>query len=106
MPQIYIIYIYVLGVMILEDRTQASVVIEDRAKLIATGVIDVDSFDNENVILITHLGTLIIRGSNFRINRLNVDVGELIIEGDIDSCTYSDSYSGKNKGSLLSRMFK
>lgn len=90
----------------MEERMQGSVVIEDRAKLSATGVIDVDSFDNENVILITQLGTLFIKGSNFRINRLNVDVGELIIEGEINSCVYSDSYGRKNKGSLLSKMFK
>ncbi len=85
---------------------QGSLTVEDRSRLTATGVIDVESFDNETVILITQLGTLFIKGSNFRINRLNVDIGEIMIEGDLDSFQYSDSYGGKARGSLLSRMFK
>jgi len=90
----------------MEDRARGNILIEERSRLTATGVIDVDSFDNESAILITELGTLFVKGDNFRINKLNVDSGELIIEGDIDSCIYSDSYARKKQGSLLSRMFK
>ena len=90
----------------MEERVQGNIIIEDRIKLSATGVIDVESFDNENVILITELGTIFIKGANFRINKLNVDIGEIVIEGEIDSCVYNDSYGRKNKGILLSRMFK
>lgn len=90
----------------MEDRIQGNLIVEDRTRLTATGVIDVDSFDNESVILITQLGTLFVKGSNFRINKLNVDIGEIMIEGELDSFQYSDSYGRKSKGSLLSRMFK
>ncbi|MDD3765866.1 MAG: sporulation protein YabP [Eubacteriales bacterium] len=90
----------------MEERAKANIIIEDRSKLIATGVIDVDSFDNESAILLTELGALFVKGSNFRINKLNVDVGELVIEGEIDSCVYSESYAHKKQGSFLSRMFK
>ncbi|NLB80631.1 MAG: sporulation protein YabP [Clostridiaceae bacterium] len=90
----------------MEENCKGNVLIEDRLKLTVTGVIDVDCFDNENVILITELGTLIVSGSNFRINRLNVDIGEIIIEGEISGLVYSDGYSRKSKGSFLSKMFK
>jgi sporulation protein YabP len=90
----------------MEEKARGTLVIEDRTKLNATGVIDVDSFDNETVILVTELGALIVKGSNFRINRLNVEAGELLIEGEIDSCVYSDGYGRKSKGSLMSRLFK
>lgn len=90
----------------MDENIHAGIVLEDRAKLTATGVIDVDCFDNENVVLLTHLGTLMIKGTNFRINKLNVDVGELVIEGEIDSLLYDDRYAKKSKGSILSRMFK
>ncbi|OQB14073.1 MAG: Spore protein YabP [Firmicutes bacterium ADurb.Bin193] len=90
----------------MDERVRGSIIIEDRTKLTATGVIDVDSFDGENVILITEVGALHVRGGNFRINRLNVDVGELVIEGEIDSCIYNDSYAKKNRESLLTRLFK
>ena len=100
----YIIY-FICGVRKMDENTGSNIIIEDRVKLTATGVIDVDN-DNENVILATQLGTLIVKGANFRINKLNVDVGELIIEGEIDSILYSDGYGKKSKGSLLSKMFR
>ena len=90
----------------MDDKSRGNIIIEDRIKLTATGVLDVESFDNENVILITELGTVLVSGENFRINKLNVDIGELVIEGEIDSCVYNDNYGKKNCGSLLSRMFK
>lgn len=83
-----------------------NMILENRTKLSVSGVVDVDSFDDENVILITELGTLVVKGTGFHINKLNVDIGELVIEGQVDSCVYNDSYATKNKGSLLSRMFK
>lgn len=90
----------------MDDTLKGNVIIEDRMRLTVTGVIDVDSFDNENIILITELGTLLVAGENFRINKLNVDVGEIVIEGEINALTYSDNYGGKSKGGFLSKMFK
>ena len=87
----------------MDENTGSNIIVEDRVKLTATGVIDVDSFDNENVILATQLGTLIVKGANFRINKLNVDVGELIIEGEIDSILYSDGYGKKAKAACSQR---
>lgn len=90
----------------MEETVRGNIIIENRSRLTATGVIDVDSFDNESAILLTELGALFVKGSNFRINKLNVDIGELIIEGEIDSCIYSESYAHKKQGSFISRMFK
>jgi len=95
----------------MEDRKSnkelpCNLILENRKKLSVSGVVDVDSFDDENIILITELGALVVKGGDFHINKLNIDTGELIIEGDIDSCSFSDSYRSKSKGSLLSRMFK
>ena len=83
-----------------------NVIMENRSKVSASGVIDVASFDDETVILETELGTLIIKGQDFHINKLNVDIGELIIEGEVDSCVYGEGYSKQKGGGLFSRMFK
>ena len=85
---------------------QCSVIMENRAKVSATGVVDVASFDDETVVLETELGTLIIKGQDFHINKLNVDVGEIVIEGEIDNCLYGDGYGKQKGGSFFSRMFK
>ena len=79
--------------------------LENREKLSITGVIDVESFNDESVVVDTELGLLIVRGMDLHINKLNLDSSELCIEGDIASCEYSDR-EGKSKGGFLARMFK
>jgi sporulation protein YabP len=83
----------------------SNIIIENRTRANVTGVLDVISFDEENIILDTELGTLILKGHDFRIHKLNVDIGEFIIEGDITSCVYSDEFA-KSKGSFFSKIFK
>ena len=56
-----------------------NIVLEDRKMLTISGVADVDSFDEETVIVFTDLGELTIRGTNLHINRLSVEVGELTV---------------------------
>ncbi len=82
-----------------------SLVLDNREKLSVTGVVDVESFNEENIVAVTDLGILIIRGTDLRINKLNLDINELIVEGDIFSLEYSDSDNTKSK-SFFGKMFK
>lgn len=82
-----------------------NLILENREKLNISGVIDVESFNDESVIVDTELGLLIVRGADLHINKLNLDSSELCVEGDIVSCEYSDK-EGKSKGGFLARMFK
>jgi len=83
-----------------------NIIIESRNKISISGVEDVDSFDEDNITLYTSLGALMINGRDFHINKLNVDTGELIIEGEFDSCRFDDGYNGKSKGGIWAKMFK
>ena len=84
-----------------------NLIMENREKLSISGVIDVSSFNNENIIMETELGTLIVKGDDLRISKLNLENSEMVLEGDIVSCIYNDDNDGRNKGlSFLSRMFK
>lgn len=76
-----------------------------REKMTVTGVEDVDSFDDDSVVIYTVEGVMTVKGSDFRINRLNVEDGELEIEGEINSIEYSDTHR-KEKIGLLSRIFR
>ncbi|HBF76386.1 MAG TPA: sporulation protein YabP, partial [Clostridiaceae bacterium] len=60
----------------------------NRQKLDLTGVVDVISFNEDSVILNTKLGTLNIKGKNMRVNKLNVDKGDMTIAGEILSLVY------------------
>lgn len=83
-----------------------NLILENREKLSVSGVIDVESFNDECVIADTELGVLVVRGEDLRINKLNLDNSELVIEGDIISCEYSDREGSKSKGGFFSKMFK
>lgn len=84
-----------------------NVILENREKLTISGVNDVLSFDDQIVILETCLGLFTIKGENLRINKLSLDNEEVIIEGDINSLSYSDKeIDRKSNGSLLGKIFK
>ncbi len=71
-----------------------------------TGVLDVPSFDAEQILLETDRGLLTIRGSELHISRLHLEEGEVDIEGHVDSLTYSRGGAGGRKGSLVKRLFQ
>jgi sporulation protein YabP len=80
--------------------------IDRREHVAVTGVSDVISFDEESVIGETEMGTLIIRGSNLHVNRINLEGGELSITGEIDGITYEDPNSSARGKTLFNRLFK
>ena len=49
------------------------------------------------------LGELTIRGADLHINKIDVDMGELELEGEISSMSYTDNRP--RKGGMLSRFF-
>ncbi len=82
---------------IMKSKTQ-NLILENRQKLSVSGIIDVESFNDECVVVDTEMGILIVHGEDLHISKLNLDSSELNIEGDIISCEYSDRDSSKSKG--------
>ena len=83
-----------------------NIVLENRNKLTISGVLDVLSFDDQIVILETDLGLLNIKGEDIRINKLSVDTSDVILEGEIDSLSYSQKDENKKGSSILGKIFK
>ncbi len=81
-----------------------NVIMEDRRNLTISGVSDIDSFDEQTVVLFTEMGELTVKGDDLHINKLNVETGELTMEGEIASLEYSEE-ERKSSG-LFSRLFK
>lgn len=79
----------------LDDAKKAvmpnSLILQDRHTLNVSGVSDVDSFDEQTVVAYTDYGELTVRGSELHISKLNIDDGELLVEGNIASLVYTDS---------------
>jgi len=82
-----------------------NIILEDRRALTVTGVSDVDSFDEEAVVLFTELGELTVRGFAMHMNKLSVETGEVTIEGDIESLSYRDE-APRSTGGFFGRIFR
>ena len=85
--------------------TNQNIIMENREKVSVTGVIDIHSFDDELVIAQTDLGILTIKGDDLKMNKLNLENNELIIEGKIIAVAYSDINNAKKTG-FMNKLFK
>lgn len=84
-----------------------TVIMDDREEIGISGITDVISFDEELIAAQTNMGVIVIKGTNLHINSLNLDKGELEVDGDIVSLCYEDSAAyGKPGGSFLGKIFK
>lgn len=75
----------------------------DRARLQVSGVREVISFDEDTVLLRTVCGTMKIEGSAMHVSALNVDRGELILDGRVDGISYEGD--GAEKSGFWGRLF-
>ena len=74
--------------------------LDGRERLIVSGV---DRFDDNEIVMTTSAGTLIVTGESLHIGKLSLDGGELHVDGRIDSLLYEDA--DRPSGGLLSRLF-
>ena len=77
--------------------------IEGRNRAVIAGVTDVDSFNDTMIVMNTSAGAMTLIGSALHISRLNLDDGQLLVEGQIDALEYDERARGKGG---LSRLFK
>lgn len=72
-----------------------------------TGILDVLSFDINEILLETELGMLHIKGKDLHVNRLNLEKGEVDIEGMIEAFSYSQvPLSVKKTEGFLGKLFR
>lgn len=90
----------------MDDIKKSNLVLDDRKKLTLTGVIEVISFDEERIFLTTTLGNLDIKGESMKMSKLDVQNGDVLIVGIINSIDYNDKNIIKSKESLLKRLFQ
>jgi sporulation protein YabP len=80
-----------------------SLTLDDRHRLSVTGAEDVESFDDNEVIMHTSQGLLVIKGSGLQIDRLSTDSGDVSVQGLITSLSYEETAPS---GSLWTRLFR
>ena len=91
-----------------EIRTRThKVILENRTRGTITGIQEVVSFDENQIVLDTDMGLLTVKGKNLHVSRLTLEKGETDIDGSIDSLAYSSNEAYRKSGeSLFSRLFR
>lgn len=80
--------------------------INNRKEMEISGVKEVDSFDNEEFLLETVMGYMIIRGHNLQLKNLDVGSGAVSIRGKIYEMSYVDGESQEKAKGIFSKLFK
>ena len=79
--------------------------VSERKNIIISGVVKIDSFDNEEFLIETVQGYMNIKGENLEVVKLDTYQGNITIKGKINSINYIDETSKKDS-SVFSRLFK
>ena len=80
--------------------------INERKLINITGVLKIESFDEEEFLLETNMGYLVIKGNNLEIVRLDTKDGIVAIKGMVDSFAYLENLKKGNKTSVFDKLFK
>ncbi|MDF2568589.1 MAG: yabP [Sporomusa sp.] len=76
----------------------------DREELIVDGVVSLGSYDEKEIVMETEQGMLIIKGEGLNIKQLNLEQGNIIIEGTVKGMNYEDEQ--RQRKGLLERFLK
>lgn len=91
-----------------EKRLEAShsLMLERQKGGTITGIREVISFDEKEILLHTEEGKLSIKGEVLHVKHLDLEAGKICLEGKIDSLTYLGRKKDKKEESLLKRLFR
>ena len=81
------------------------VTIENREMTTITDIVEIDSFDEEEIRATLKKGALVIRGTNMNIQKLDLQTGEAVIGGTINSLMYV-KVKEKGEKSILAKIMK
>lgn len=84
--------------------SQHNIILENRKKLVVSGVTEVLSFEEDSVELKTVKGNLSIRGEELKMESYLSEVGDLSINGNVYALVYINDDSKKQ--GFISRLFK
>lgn len=88
--------------------SEHSLLLLDRKTMEISGVENVNTFDEEEIILETVMGYLYVLGEQLHVSMLNLDQGKVIVEGNIINIEYKrEGKDIKTRGkNILSRLLK
>lgn len=84
------------------EAKKHKVIVTGRSHALISGVQDINEFDSNQIDLITNQGKMVIKGKELKVKGLNIEKGDVEIEGKIDSFVYSTK---QTEESLVKKLF-
>lgn len=78
----------------------------DRKTIYLTGIKKIVSFDNEEFLMETTMGYIVIKGEGLEIIKLDTYQGNVSIKGKINSLNYMETAKKEKEDSMFSKLFK
>lgn len=89
----------------MEELVNQVLTAENRNRLTVTGVADVESFDEETVLLALKKGGLLVKGRGLKIHSLDPQQGRVLITGDLQAFQFTELRE-KPEGGFLKRLLR
>ena len=86
------------------NKLNHNLIVENRKNVTVSGVTEIGSFDEKNVVLFTDYGGVTVSGSDLHMSKLSVDSGDVDVSGHIKSLIYTDATSKKE--GIVKKLFK
>lgn len=87
--------------------TNQEIIIKNRKELEIKGINKIESLNEYEFVIDTNQGVLIVKGEELEMKHLDMEKGNLWINGHIDSLIYKDSTAKKEKKQgFLTKLFK
>lgn len=89
----------------MDNQKHHNLVLEDRKRAVLSGVREVEDFTDNEILLYTELGELTVKGKKLHIEKADVNTGELVMTGEMQSFSYSQSIEKKPRN-FITKLFK
>ena len=81
--------------------------VTERKSIIITGIKKIENFDNEQFLLNSSFGLILLKGNNLEIIKLDTTSGNVSIRGKIDSIEYlEENQKTKKENNFFNKLFK
>ncbi len=80
--------------------------VSERKNIIITGIKKIVSFDKEEFLLDSSMGSILIKGQNLEMIKLDTHEGNVSIKGQINGFSYIDDKNKNKENSFISKLFK
>ena len=80
------------------ETAKHSILIDQRSRAVIEGVTDVLRFDENEVVVNTLQGALVVEGEGLHVSALSLDAGKIELDGKIDGLLYEDKNEKKGRG--------